>query len=168
MTEIRFEEMVVKVKPRLSLEERAALVQEASDMVFAEDAIDIDGYLPVYKRFAIRYALIKHFTDYDLPAALAEVEQIVFCSGLLEQVAEVIGNSQSSEIIEDIDEVISARKEALIRCSITSKMVKAITNAVDNLGKSLEGIDVATMLDTFSKMSGGDMGGLFKSLLGGG
>ena len=164
-TEIKFEGKTVNVNAMLPLKERASLIQSAADMVFAEGADSIDGYMPAYKRFAVRYAIIRYFTDIELPSELEEVAQIVCYSDLFSRVTEAVCAKQICGIMEDINDLISARKEALIRQSITSKMLKSINGTVDKLGGQLKDIDIGALLETLSKLPDTGSNGFLQSIV---
>ena len=68
--EINIEGTDVKIKRNLSLEERAKFVTLAATSCFDDDGM----YLPELELFFWRYAIIKFFTNLELPAEQHDLE----------------------------------------------------------------------------------------------
>ena len=74
--EINIEGTDVKIKRNLSLEERAKFVTLAATSCFDDDGM----YLPELELFFWRYAIIKFFTNLELPAAQHNLETFLLNS----------------------------------------------------------------------------------------
>lgn len=74
--EINIEGTDVKIKRNLSLEERAKFVTLAATSCFDDDGM----YLPELELFFWRYAIIKFFTNLELPAEQHNLETFLLNS----------------------------------------------------------------------------------------
>lgn len=98
---------------------------------------DNGDYIPVFKDFAVRYATIMFFTDFDLSnKTLDEIYGEIYNDDLISAFAEVIGNSiQVSTIIEAVEETIKYEKEKKIR---TNKITAFLEDIIDIASQPIE------------------------------
>ena len=118
----------ISVKPRLSLPERANMIQDILSMVFITSPDGAVVYHPEFKKFALEYEIVNYFTDISLPVNSDKAWEFLERTGIASRIA---ANTYVGEIIAEANEMIEYRKQELLK---RSKLDQVLDGLVDVLG----------------------------------
>ena len=118
----------ISVKPRLSLPERANMIQDILSMVFITSPDGAVVYHPEFKKFAFEYEIVNYFTDISLPVNSDKAWEFLERTGIASRIA---ANTYVGEIIAEANEMIEYRKQELLK---RSKLDQVLDGLVDVLG----------------------------------
>ena len=121
----------ISVKPRLSLPERANMIQDILSMVFITSPDGAVVYHPEFKKFAFEYEIVNYFTDISLPVNSDKVCEFLERTGIASRIANTVRDGYVSEIIAEANEMIEYRKQELLK---RSKLDQVLDGLVDVLG----------------------------------
>jgi hypothetical protein len=121
----------ISVKPRLSLPERANMIQDILSMVFITSPDGADVYHPEFKKFAFEYEIVNYFTDISLPVNSDKAWEFLERTGIASRIANTVRDGYVGEIIAEASEMIEYRKQELLK---RSKLDQVLDGLVDVLG----------------------------------
>lgn len=121
----------ISVKPRLSLPERANMIQDILSMVFITSPDDVLVYHPEFKKFAFEYEIVNYFTDISLPVNSDKAWEFLERTGIASRIANAVRDGYVGEIIAEANEMIEYRKQELLK---RSKLDQVLDGLVDVLG----------------------------------
>lgn len=125
---IRFNDLYVKVKRRLSLYEMIEFVDSVVKICFpTNDA----KYMPEVKDLAIRRSIVEMYTGIEFPVGVEEVYDFVYGTNIVQSILEEIDAQQFQNILDSIDEKLDY---------ITQTNIEDITNKVNELYTTLESL----------------------------
>ena len=136
----------VPVKTRLSLSERADMVEDIVSMVFRSDK-----FAPYFKRFAMDYNLITYFTDIKLPNNAERIYQFICDTGISQRIAEIVGLDYIGDIMREANELIEYRKATMVRRSKIDDVLSAITDVIKSLKEKTDGMDINQLVEMIQK-----------------
>lgn len=121
----------ISVKPRLSLPERANMIQDILSMVFITSPDSAVVYHPEFKKFAFEYEIVNYFTDISLPVNSDKAWEFLERTGIASRIANTVRDGYVGEIIAEANEMIEYRKQELLK---RSKLDQVLDGLVDVLG----------------------------------
>lgn len=121
----------LSVKPRLSLPERANMIQDIISMVFITSPDGAVVYHPEFKKFAFEYEIVNYFTDISLPVNSDKAWEFLERTGIASRIANTVRDGYVGEIIAEANEMIEYRKQELLK---RSKLDQVLDGLVDVLG----------------------------------
>ena len=121
----------ISVKPRLSLPERANMIQDILSMVFIASPDGAVVYHPEFKRFAFEYEIVNYFTDISLPVNSDKAWEFLDRTGIANRIANTVRDGYIIEIITEANEMIEYRKQELLK---RSKLDQVLDGLIDVLG----------------------------------
>ena len=121
----------ISVKPRLSLPERANMIQDILSMVFITSPDGVVVYHPEFKKFAFEYEIVNYFTDISLPVNSDKAWEFLERTGIASRIANTVRDGYVGEIIAEANEMIEYRKQELLK---RSKLDQVLDGLVDVLG----------------------------------
>ena len=121
----------ISVKPRLSLPERANMIQDILSMVFITSSDGAVVYHPEFKKFAFEYEIVNYFTDISLPVNSDKAWEFLERTGIASRIANTVRDGYVGEIIAEANEMIEYRKQELLK---RSKLDQVLDGRVDGLG----------------------------------
>lgn len=121
----------ISVKPRLSLPERANMIQDILSMVFITSPDGVLVYHPEFKKFAFEYEIVNYFTDISLPVNSDKAWEFLERTGIASRIANTVRDGYVGEIIAEANEMIEYRKQELLK---RSKLDQVLDGLVDVLG----------------------------------
>lgn len=121
----------ISVKPRLSLPERANMIQDILSMVFITSPDGEVVYHPEFKKFAFEYEIVNYFTDISLPVNSDKAWEFLDRTGIANRIANTVRDGYIIEIIAEANEMIEYRKQELLK---RSKLDQVLDGLVDVLG----------------------------------
>ena len=136
----------ISVKTRLSLPERASMVQDILEMVFITSTDGMVVYHPEFKKFAFEYEIVNYFTDISLSVNGDKAWDFLERTQIASRVAGAIRDNYIGEIIAEANEMIEYRKEELLK---KSKLDQVLDNFLELLGTAqgkTENLDVSQII----------------------
>ena len=136
----------ISVKTRLSLPERASMVQDILEMVFITSTDGMVVYHPEFKKFAFEYEIVNYFTDISLPVNGDKAWDFLERTQIASRIAGAIRDNYIGEIIAEANEMIEYRKEELLK---KSKLDQVLDNFLELLGTAqgkTENLDVSQII----------------------
>ena len=121
----------ISVKPRLSLPERANMIQDILSMVFITSPDGAVVYHPEFKKFAFEYEIVNYFTDISLSVNSDKAWEFLERTGIASRIANTVRDGYVGEIIAEANEMIEYRKQELLK---RSKLDQVLDGLVDVLG----------------------------------
>lgn len=121
----------ISVKPRLSLPERANMIQDILSMVFITSPDGVLVYHPEFKKFAFEYEIVNYFTDISLPVNSDKAWEFLERTGIASRIANTVRDGYVGEIIAEANEMIEYRKQEFLK---RSKLDQVLDGLVDVLG----------------------------------
>lgn len=140
----------VPVKPCLTIGERAMMVSDITNMVFINSG-DGEKYCPAFKKFAIEFNIVSHFTNVSLPADSDKAYKFLNRSGLANMIAQALPDGYIGEIIEEALEAIDYRKQELLKQSKIDRILDRVLDVIDTLGGKIEDIDISQIMEFVDK-----------------
>jgi len=148
--EIESEKFEFTVKPVISFTKRMQLVNEIINLVVDNTTNTLIDYNPATRKFAQRYAIIKYFTDINLPKNADDVWLLLTQTQIYEDTIAIVGED-IDDIIKEADSGINALVEQLTRKSnIQSMLNKLIDNA--EFGATEGGEILGQVVELFKKI----------------
>lgn len=120
------EAATIQVRRSLSLSERSSMVQDIAEMVFHEGKNGEILYAPYLQKIAIDFNILNYFTNVALTNNANRVWEFVDKTDIVASVIDAVGNRYIQGIIKDADELISFKKDQLLRKSKLDGVLDAV------------------------------------------
>lgn len=132
----------ISVKPRLSLPERANMIQDILSMVFIESSDGEVVYHPEFKKFAFDYEIVNYFTDISLPVNSDKAWEFLSKTGIASRIANTVRDNYVGEIIAEANETIEYRKQELLKRSKFDQVFGGLMGVLNVVQSKLENLDL--------------------------
>lgn len=144
----------LRIKKHLSVEEMMTFVSKVVTTCFASDTGE---YMPEIKDFAIRSAILEHYTELELPNELSERYDFVYQSEIVSCVVQHVDASQFDAMIEAINEKVEHLAQSHIKAlnKQMSEAVSAFSALEKKISDIFSGIDNKTISNLVSAISNG-------------
>lgn len=140
----------IPIKAHLSISERAAMVSDITNMVFIADDNET-RYCPAFRKFAIDYNIVTHFTNVSLPADSNKVCKFLEKSDLANRIVNTLPYGYVMEIIADANEAIEYRKQELLKRSKFDDLLTGVLDIVQALRDKTEGVELPQIMEYVEK-----------------
>lgn len=132
----------ISVKPRLSLPERANMIQDILSMVFIESSDGEVVYHPEFKKFAFDYEIVNYFTDISLPVNSDKAWEFLSRTGIASRIANAVRDDYVCEIIAEANETIEYRKQELLKRNKFDQVLGGLMGVLNVVQSKLENLDL--------------------------
>lgn len=136
----------ISVKPRLSLPERANMVQDILSMVFITSPEGVVVYHPEFKKFAFEYEIVNYFTDISLPVNGDKAWEFLERTGIASRIANSVRDGYVGEIIAEANEMIEYRKEELLKKSKLDQVLDSFLELLGIAQDKTENLDIGQIV----------------------
>lgn len=156
--EINFGDIVVKVKPSISLKDYSQMITDITLMVFD---LDRGSYKQSYNTFAIDYNIIKYFTNITT-SNVSKIFDLVTRTDILEKIAVFIRPSREI-IAKDAVNAIDYVKNTIFKTSPWDEVANKVSEVLDSIEKTssqfgdVKAEDVAKVIDLFGSINKDDI-----------
>lgn len=136
----------ISVKARLSLPERASMIQDILEMVFITSPEGIVVYHPEFKKFAFEYEIVNYFTDISLPVNGDKAWDFLERTQIASRIVEVVRDNYIGEIISEANEMIEYRKEELLKKSKLDHVLDSFLELLGTAQGKTENLDISQII----------------------
>lgn len=136
----------ISVKPRLSLPERANMIQDILSMVFITSPDGAVVYHPEFKRFAFEYEIVNYFTDISLPVNSDKAWEFLDRTGIANRIANTVRDGYIIEIITEANEMIEYRKQELLKRSRLDQVLDGLVDVLGAAQSKTENLDLGQII----------------------
>lgn len=136
----------ISVKARLSLPERANMIQDILEMVFITSPEGIVVYHPEFKKFAFEYEIVNYFTDISLPVNGDKAWEFLEKTGIASHIANTVRDGYVGEIIAEANEMIEYRKEELLKKSKLDQVLDSFLEILGAVQGKTENLDIGQIV----------------------
>lgn len=154
--EVKWKDTKIKVQEHLTFK---AMLLFVNDVVSSCFVFDTGEYIPEVKDFAISCALIKYYTDFELPEDLEEKYNVIYGTDITAQVENFVDEYEYSKIMEAIDEKINNLTQSNVKA--LDKQINKIVESFSSIEEKLSNIFKDIDNDTISKIAGAITNGSF-------
>ena len=140
----------IPVKPRLTLSERATMVSDIVNMLFI--GIDDDvRYCPAFKKFAIEFNIVTHFTDVHMPIDSDKAYNFLERSDLAHRIIQELPDGYVDDIISDAMEAIEYRKQELLKKSKLDEILDSVLGVAHAIRDKTQNIEIPQIMEYIEK-----------------
>lgn len=137
----------VIVKKRLSLGERADMVDSIASMVCSQNESG-DFFAPYLRKFAYDFNVLNYFTNIKLPDDMNKVWELVDGTDIAARVIDALGrNTCVQSIIHEANELIEHRKNALLKKTKVDTLLDTVIDIAHGVKSSTDGLDTAGIVE---------------------
>lgn len=136
----------ISVKARLSLPERASMIQDILEMVFITSPEGIVVYHPEFKKFAFEYEIVNYFTDISLPVNGDKAWDFLERTQIASHIVGVVRDNYIGEIISEANEMIEYRKEELLKKSKLDHVLDSFLELLGTAQGKTENLDISQII----------------------
>lgn len=136
----------ISVKPRLSLPERANMIQDILSMVFITSPDGAVVYHPEFKKFAFEYEIVNYFTDISLPVNSDKAWEFLERTDIASRIANTVRDGCVGEIIAEANEMIEYRKQELLKRSKLDQVFDGLADVLGAAQSKTENLDLGQII----------------------
>ena len=156
----------IVVKTRLSIYERADMVNSIANMVWATDEEENDSFAPYLRKFAYEFNILNYFTNISLPDDMGKVWDFIDSTDIACEVIDCVGGGYIENIIREADEAIEYRKQQKLSRSKLDSLIDSLGGVVKLISDKTKNLDMnglLGMLQTFSPELKGELEKIIQS-----
>lgn len=147
----------VTTVPVLTASQWVMMAREIADSVIRRDAKDLSDYSPELLVVARRYAVIKYFSNFELPDGGANAFWLlVNYTALYDDIIDRIRFNDVKAIFDAADKLISARLQKICSKGDLYDAATVISGAVNKLGEKFSSVDFNGFIQAMSKLPEGE------------
>lgn len=143
----------IEVTPLLSIEDMSSMVHAVVGALF-----DNDTYTPAMYELVHSKAILVYYTNLKSDMNNDKLNQIVYCTDIVNKVVQVVNISQFEDINYAICKAIEFRKQEIL--STQNRLLEenynqlvALTNTMSTFGEKMKGVDMNELMDNFKKLA---------------
>ena len=136
----------ISVKSRLSLPERANMIQDILSMVFITSPDGAVVYHPEFKKFAFEYEIVNYFTDISLTVNSDKAWEFLERTGIAVRIANTVRDGYIAEIIAEANEMIEYRKQELLKRSKLDQVFDGLVDVLSAAQSKTENLDLGQII----------------------
>lgn len=141
----------VIVKKKLTLFERADMVNSIVSMVWAQDENGAEMYAPYLRKFAYDFNILNYFTNIQLPDDMDKVWEFVDNADIAGMVIDFVGGGYIENIIREANEAIEYRKAEILKRSKLDSVFDSLSGIMKSVGNQTQNLDMKGMLELVEK-----------------
>lgn len=141
----------VIVKKKLTLFERADMVNSIVSMVWSQDENGTEMYAPYLRKFAYDFNILNYFTNIQLPDDMDKVWEFVDNADIAGMVIDFVGGGYIENIIREANEAIEYRKAEILKRSKFDNIFDSLSGIMKTVGDKTQNLDMNGMLELVEK-----------------
>lgn len=141
----------VIVKKKLTLFERADMVNSIVSMVWSQDENGTEMYAPYLRKFAYDFNILNYFTNIQLPDDMDKIWEFVDNADIAGMVIDFVGGGYIENIIREANEAIEYRKAEILKRSKLDNIFDSLSGIMKAVGDKTQNLDMNGMLELVEK-----------------
>ena len=141
------DQVKVLVKRRLTLFERADMVNSIMSMVWSQDENDVDRFSPFLRKFAYEFNILNYFTNITLPDDMNKVWEFIDNTDIAGMIIDFVGDGYIESIIREANEAIEYRKAEILKRSKLDALLDSFGGVMKSIGEKTERLDMNGLLE---------------------
>lgn len=141
----------VIVKKKLTLFERADMVNSIVSMVWSQDENGTEMYAPYLRKFAYDFNILNYFTNIQLPDDMDKVWEFVDNANIAGMVIDFVGGGYIENIIREANEAIEYRKAEILKRSKLDNIFDSLSGIMKTVDDKTQNLDMNGMLELVEK-----------------
>lgn len=141
----------VVVKKKLTLFERADMVNSIVSMVWSQDENGTEMYAPYLRKFAYDFNILNYFTNIQLPDDMNKVWEFVDNADIAGMIIDFVGGGYIENIIREANEAIEYRKAEILKRSKFDSVFDSLSGIMKTVGNQTQNLDMKGMLELVEK-----------------
>lgn len=141
----------VIVKKKLTLFERADMVNSIVSMVWSQDENGTEMYAPYLRKFAYDFNILNYFTNIQLPDDMDKVWEFVDSADIAGMIIDFVGGGYIENIIREANEAIEYRKAEILKRSKLDNIFDSLSGIMKTVGDKTQNLDMNGMLELVEK-----------------
>lgn len=171
VTELKYgegeKELAIKVYPVLPFMKRTEMVREIIDGVFMDGKDSVNTYVPEFLTLLQKYAVIKYFTDLQLPTKLDDMWLVLNYTSLYDDVVQIVGESEIKDIFDAANKAIDTYRQYLVSKTDMHSFMDKIGGVLKDFEGRIPQEDITEIVSKIKDMpKGGSLQDLITGLLG--
>lgn len=146
-------ELIVKVYPVLPFTKRMEMVREIVDGVFMDAKDSLKSYMPEYRTFLERYAVIKFFTDLALPTKLDDMWLVLKYTTIYDDVVNLIGKADIEDIFDAANKAIDTYRQYLVAKTDVNSLMNKIGDVLSDFEGRVPQEDIEAITSKIKDLS---------------
>ncbi len=122
----------IVIKKFISLKDRTNLIEEFSEIVFPSTGVGFSGYRCNAEGFAIKYLLVKYFTNIDLSNKPEEINSFLASVDIIDTIVDVVGKNYYNELIADLMKYSENKKQNIRVCESIKEVLNQLQSTLQN------------------------------------
>lgn len=160
-------ELVVKVYPVLPFMKRTEMVREIIDGVFMDGKDSVNTYVPEFLTLLQKYAVIKYFTDLQLPTKLDDMWLVLNYTSLYDDVVQIVGKREIKDIFDAANKAIDTYRQYLVTKADMHSLMDKIGGVLKDFEGRIPQEDITEIVSKIKDMpKGGSLQDIITGLLG--
>ena len=144
-------QLTITVKKKLTIAERAGLVNSIVAMVWGQDEEGNKTFAPYLRKFACDYNIITYFTDITLPADMNKVWALIDGTAIVDTIIAHVGGDYIDKILREANELIEYRKAETLRHSKLDVILDSVGEILKVVREKTDGMDINELLEAIQK-----------------
>lgn len=137
----------IAVKTRLTLTEKAHMMQDILNYVFIRNENDEVTYCAAFKRFACDYAIVQYFSNVQMGTDIKKIHDMLEQTGITSLIASVVGKEYIDELINAANETIEHKKMMLANRSKFDEVLERVLDIVKIFKDKTENLDLSQVME---------------------
>lgn len=159
--------LVVKVYPVLPFMKRTEMVREIIDGVFMDGKDSVNTYVPEFLTLLQKYAVIKYFTDLQLPTKLDDMWLVLNYTPIYEDVVKIVGKFEVKDIFDAANKAIDTYRQYLTTKTDMHSLMDKIGGMLKDFEGKIPQEDITEITSKLKEMpKGASLQDLISGLLG--
>lgn len=148
-------EFIVNVYPVLPFTKRTEMVREIVDGVFMDSKDSVHTYVPEYLVLLQKYAVIKYFTDLQLPMKLDDMWLVLNYTSIYGDVVEKVGKDEVQDIFDAANKAIDTYRQYLTTKTDINSLMNKIGGVLSDFEGRIPQEDIAEITSKIKEMPNG-------------
>ena len=143
------------------------MVREIIDGVFMDGKDSVNTYVPEFLTLLQKYAVIKYFTDLQLPTKLDDMWLVLNYTSLYDDVVQIVGESEIKDIFDAANKAIDTYRQYLVSKTDMHSFMDKIGGVLKDFEGRIPQEDITEIVSKIKDMpKGGSLQDLITGLLG--
>lgn len=136
----------ITVKTRLSLNEKARMMQDILSYVFILNSEDEVEYCAAFKKFACDYAIVQYFSNIQMGTDIRKIHDALEQTNITSLITSVVGTEYIHELVSAADAMIEHKKQMIANRSKLDEILGRVLEIVKIFKDKTENMDLSQIM----------------------